>query len=226
MGDFFKGYYEPEVTRLIKEVLNPGDVIVDIGANVGVHTLVMAKEVGNKGKVYAFEPHPEISKRLLSNINLNKFNNVKVSNNALSNNTGELDFFVHNPKRLHKGQSTFYKEHLDGEARKIKVEVDTLDNFAEKNKLKKINLIKIDTEGNDFKVLQGTEEVIKNFSPNLIFEFEKDSWALADNSFDDAYNFLKDKDYEIYKICKNRKLKKINNTNYSNSMMTFSKKMI
>ena len=74
--DMAMGRYEPETTRLFKETVKPGMVVVDIGAHVGYYTLLAAKQVGPDGKVYAFEPEPGNHALLLKNIGMNGYDNV------------------------------------------------------------------------------------------------------------------------------------------------------
>ena len=221
---FFKGYYEPDVSNLLSKLLIPGNIVIDVGANVGIHTVLMAKKVTESGKVFAFEPHPEIADRLENNLNLNNYKFVKIIEKALSDKESKSNFYIYPKDNINKGISSLYKNHLEINHRKINIDVTTLDNFVKKNNVKKIDLIKIDTEGNDLKVLKGSEETIKKFSPHIIFEFEKNLWALAESTFSDIYDFLKEKNYKMYKICKQGKLKDINKNNYNNSMMVYAKR--
>src|SRR3990172_11374400 len=59
-----QGFYEPFLTGLVKQHTEPGDVVLDIGGNIGYYTLVFASLVGNEGKIYAFEPEPDLFKLL------------------------------------------------------------------------------------------------------------------------------------------------------------------
>ena len=82
------GKWEPRTTQFIKDNLKPGQIFVDVGANVGYYTLLASKIVGNSGKVYAFEPL-ELSWTVLSkNLGMNELKNVIVFFMALSNNSG------------------------------------------------------------------------------------------------------------------------------------------
>jgi len=88
------GYYEKEISLYIMSNLSPSDVFVDIGANSGYYTLLASKIVGEHGKVYSFEPHPDTYKRLVQNIMLNSLNNVHTFNYAASSFDGEGELFV------------------------------------------------------------------------------------------------------------------------------------
>lgn len=223
---FFKGYYEPEVTKVIKDNTKQGDIIVDVGANVGIHTTIMAKCVGSKGRVFAFEPHPKIANRLKNNIDLNNQNQVKIIKKGLSNEKKKVDFYIHKNDRTHKGNSTFYKDHLGRNKKKIKIEVNTLDNFINNNKkiIDNLNLIKIDTEGNDFNVLLGSKKTLNKFSPDIIFKYDNESWSLAGYDFEDAFHCLNQNDYKLFKIERNGNLTAVKNKSINNSAMIYAKK--
>src|SRR6266496_1746810 len=66
-----QGCYERELVEFLEAVLRPGMVAVDVGANIGCHTLVMAQAVGTQGRVFAFEPNPAMTERLRANLALN-----------------------------------------------------------------------------------------------------------------------------------------------------------
>lgn len=200
---FFWGYYEPKVTKLIKKYLNSGDVAIDVGANVGIHTLIMSKNVGT-GRVLAFEPQLDILKRLKSNIDLNDIKNIEVSSLALSNKEKEKVLYTHNNSFYNKGESSFYKEHANGKfSNKINVKVSTIDQVIKSKNIKSISLIKIDTEGEDLNIIRGAKETLNNFNPCIIFEYEKSSWSLANNTLKDAYKFFKKLGYNLYKVNNN-----------------------
>ena len=91
----------------MREILKPGMVVLDIGANIGYHTLISSKLVGNTGKIYSFEPEPHNFKLLLKNIEINEFKNIIPINKALSNNIGSTKLFldtqsenIHCPKKM------------------------------------------------------------------------------------------------------------------------------
>jgi len=78
--------------RLFRAFLRPGDVVVDVGANIGTHTLEAASLVGPGGRVYAVEAHPRTHRFLAANIRLNRFGNIITSNNAAGAEIGSITF--------------------------------------------------------------------------------------------------------------------------------------
>src|SRR3989344_942009 len=96
------GVYEPSQTELIKQEVKEGDTVLDIGANIGYYTLIFAKLVGPRGKVYAFEPDPKNFSLLKKNIKINSYDNVVLINKAISDKTEKIKlYFSSNNKASH-----------------------------------------------------------------------------------------------------------------------------
>ncbi len=134
---------------------------IDIGANVGKYSIILAKNPNIK--VIAFEPDPYNLEALKFNIVLNN-SPVVIKDIALSNKKGTASFFL-NPDN--QGNSSLLNSGQKGE--EIFVKTDTLDNVLKDNK-ERISLIKIDVEGFEAEVLQGARETIRKFHPKIIFE--------------------------------------------------------
>lgn len=141
------------------EVLRNGMNVIDIGAHIGVYTVLAAEKVGDTGKVVAIEPEPENYKQLLKNIELNNFRNVTPLNIALFNHEGYENLYL---SSLSGSHSLSAKENI---VSSIKVPLKTLDNLLEKLNLKKVDIIKIDTEGAEIPILKGAEKTLKT-NPN------------------------------------------------------------
>ena len=90
----FTNSYEKEQTILFRKLVDEGMNVVDIGANIGYYTLLAAELVGEKGKVFAFEPEPSNYDLLLRNVEINGYKNVTVVRKAVSNETGESSLFL------------------------------------------------------------------------------------------------------------------------------------
>jgi FkbM family methyltransferase len=154
----FQGYitlnWEKVTTEMFKEAVREGDVVVDIGANIGYFTLLAARLVGKTGKVYAFEPEPTNYNLLLKNIELNGYDNIVPVQKAVSNKSGVVRLFV---SEEDAGNSTIFQY---GEGRNfIEVEAVTLDEFFA-DKKRPINVIKMDAEGAEMAVLLGMDRII------------------------------------------------------------------
>jgi FkbM family methyltransferase len=145
----------------------------DVGAHIGEHTLLAARAVGNAGEIHAFEPSPDISSLLTSNVRLNGMDNVIVNQLAVSNAPKETTFEVFDEPaiccltpddaRVDANRSTI---------RQIHVSCTSLDEYSKGKRLP--NLIKIDVEGSELSVLDGMVNLLSreaNRAPTLIFEF-------------------------------------------------------
>ncbi len=149
-----KGGWEAETTRLFKELAKEGDVIIDIGANIGYYTLLASKIVGDSGKVYAFEPDPTNYRVLSSNIELNGCKNIVTEQKAISDANGSVTLYLDNKD---VGAHTIYK---NGKVkRQVVVDSVTLDEYF-KGKEYPINIIKMDIEGAEMAAIRGMGKII------------------------------------------------------------------
>jgi len=166
---------EPIISKFCK----PGMIAFDVGANIGEWTLTIANGVGAQGRVYSFEPTPFLFDALNKTVVANQFNQVIVSPYALSDKSKIMDFYIQYDEselldaRLSRlGSPADFKEWVtDGKkAKKIQVKTITLDEFAVKEKLERLDFIKIDAEGYESAIVEGGLTVLKKFRPNLILE--------------------------------------------------------
>jgi len=151
--------WEPKTTQFIKDNLKPGNVFVDVGANAGYFSVLASRIVGDKGRVYAFEPASDTYAVLLKNIQ--GLDNVHSYNVALSNYIGEANFYGGE----NTGQRGLSISPTNGTKILEKVKVTTLDNYNIKP-----DMIKIDTEGNEADVIKGAKDSIAD---NTILIVEK-----------------------------------------------------
>ena len=131
------GTYEPYTAEVISRVLKKGDTVLDIGANIGYFTLIYANQVGNNGKVYAFEPSPQNYSLLNKNITANGYKNVVVEQKAVSDQSSPIQFYL---SLRNNGQHSFFNTH--GDRKSIKVESVRLDDYFPPNTA--VDFIKID----------------------------------------------------------------------------------
>lgn len=152
--------YEKVEVNLFKKLVSRGMVVVDIGANIGYYTLIAANLVGDKGKVFAFEPDPENYTLLVKNIEVNGYKNIISVQKAVSNKTGTTNFFLY---EQNKGQHTIYEP--SSYWKSIVVESITLDDYFSEQQ-DSIDVIKMDIQGAEMLALLGMEKIIKQ-APRL-----------------------------------------------------------
>lgn len=158
-------------------------IAIDVGAHQGFYTTKLAREVGDGGRVYAFEPEPENYSVLCSNLELNHLNNVVPLQVALSDYDGEGSLFTyrneigwdsgkHFLRGSSKGQPYWDKPDMPVSLSEYEtiVEVKTLDTVLSSDPPHSLDLIKIDVEGSEHKVLKGASETLKHYSPKIVLE--------------------------------------------------------
>jgi FkbM family methyltransferase len=143
------GIFEPFETEIVKKEIKKGDIVLDIGANIGYYTLIFAKLVGEQGKVFAFEPEPDNFALLEKNVEINGYRNVVLVQRAVSNKTGEIRLYL---SEDNKGDHRIYDSH-DGR-KSIEVEAIRLDDYF-KNYDGRIDFIKMDIQGAEGGAIQG-----------------------------------------------------------------------
>lgn len=154
-------------TRLFRELLTPGMVVIDVGANIGYFSLLAATLVGSDGRVHAFEPDPVNCGLLRKNVRINRAANVKVVQAALSNNDEPVHLFLDS---RNKGDHRIWEP--TGESRtSITVKCMTLDHYLRETSTTP-KFIKIDVQGAEGRVLEGMKETLAETAPMyLILEF-------------------------------------------------------
>jgi FkbM family methyltransferase len=169
------GGWEPAAQRLMVQHVAPDSVAYDIGANIGIHTLLLSRLVGPHGQVYAFEPVPELYRRLCENVGLNP------------------SLPAARPVRLalgdRKGTAAFYTGHHAGAGHlaasgpetgdRILVDTSVLDDFVYGDHHAPPGFMKIDVEGAEGSVLAGAEQVLSSARPIVMVDLHSPSQDLA-----------------------------------------------
>ena len=195
--------WEKEESEFFKNIIKEGMNVVDIGANIGYFTLLFSKWIGNKGKVYSFEPDPSNFEILSKNICANRSKNVTAFQKALSNNDGKLSLFLCEKNKGDHRIFDFYAFEDDDKRKKIDVESVTLDSVLSD---KKIEVIKMDVQGAEYLVLEGMKETInKNSNLYLLTEFWPYAIEKSGHSPKDFIEVLRKMKFEI-SIIKNNKI--------------------
>lgn len=161
------GIWEPLETEVFRSKVGPGDVVVDVGANLGYYTLLAARLVGNAGHVYAFEPDPESFALLERNVALNGYENVTAVPLALGRAPGKLQLFLNAKNR---GDHRVYDP--TGKRRSVDVDVVTLDAYLKAHEVPRVDFLKIDTQGAECLILEGARKTVADQAGlTLVLEF-------------------------------------------------------
>ena len=195
---YLRGSYDLGIATVIKELVRPGMRVVDVGANVGAYTLLMAKRVGAQGRVATFEPNPEVYERLVANLRLNSFEErVELFHCALSSDSGTATLHLPRNDYSHRGIASLV-HYSDAQEASIEVPLMRLDDALAK--WDRVDLMKVDTDGDDYGVLMGAKKLIERNQPTVLFEFERDSWPDADARMAQLQHWLGGLGYRLYWI--------------------------
>ncbi len=199
------GTWEEFETNLFKKNIKHNDIVIDIGAHIGYYTLIAARLVGKKGRVYAFEPNPDTFQILKKNVKENDYKNVVLVNKAISDKDTEAKLF------LNKSNTGDHRLYDSRDNRKfIDVSTISLDSYF-KDKDKKIDLIKMDIQGSEVKAFKGGLKTIrKNKYIKIITEVWPMGINLSGNTINQYVDMLTNENFKFYEIDeKEKKLKDI-----------------
>ena len=190
------GIWEAFETDVMRQRIKPGDIFVDVGANIGYYTVVAATLVGSFGKVFAFEPDPTNFALLAKNSNINRLSNAWLINAAMTDSDADGKLFL-NPENC--GDHQIFD--ADGKRAAIPIRMLNGSNFLSSH-VRHINFIKIDTQGAEVGVLMGLAPIIKSSLPNLkmIIEFWPFGLRKAGHKGDELLDLILGFDFVSYSI--------------------------
>lgn len=186
---FKYGEWAENEISFLKNLIPQSGTVVDIGSNIGTHAIAFSELVGDRGIVLAFEPQRLAHQILCANIVLSGFTNIYTHWCALSDHSGYLEESKIDYRE--PGQNfgaVFFRENKESDFNYRSISVRKLDDFS----LEKCDLIKIDAEGMEEKVLSGSIQTIKNKRPIIYFEAAGWEWIQG------VEKFFSDKDYSLY----------------------------
>ncbi len=158
-GDWF----EDEI-KFLRRLVQPGQTVMDIGANVGVYALSLARRVGPTGQVWAFEPASATAELLAASITANGITWLQLQRQALSDHTGTAWLQTHGQSEL----NSLGPEQGPGE----EVPLTTLDTCLVEFSWKQVDVLKIDAEGEEERILAGGQRFFRELSPLVMFELK------------------------------------------------------
>jgi FkbM family methyltransferase len=170
---FLIGSFEPRTLRLYQKIIKPGHTVLDIGANVGSHTLPFAKLVGNSGRVVAYEPTAFAYGKLIVNVALNPELSQRIDPMQamlVGGSQSRLPPALFSSWPL-EDSIDLHEEHKGRLMDTSGASVVTLDDAVERLKLFKIDFLKIDVDGYEYEVLKGGLHTLKIHKPSIIMEF-------------------------------------------------------
>jgi FkbM family methyltransferase len=167
--DYWLGTYEPELQSALRELIPPGAIIFDVGANIGYVSLLLAKAAGESGKVFAFEALPSNVDQLRRNVALNNMQKrVMVIDRAVTRSSGPVNFLVHASGGMGKVAGSAGRE--DKYESEVSVLGISLDEFVYGQGNPAPQVVKMDIEGGEVLALPGMQRVLNEARPLMLME--------------------------------------------------------
>jgi FkbM family methyltransferase len=192
-------HHEVVIFDYYKDKLKEDSIVYDIGANIGIHTIGTSQLIGDKGKIICFEPDNSNLELLKQNIKFNKKESVcKVVNSAVGNCVGKVNFQLDLVSSATGTLSSIREISLQHEwtntkSMEITVDCVTIDSMVFENQLEPPNVVKIDVEGAESIVLEGMEQTMKKYHPDIVI----------DGITADSFSLLVEHGYSIFDLTEN-----------------------
>jgi FkbM family methyltransferase len=191
---YFEGSWEIETRDTLASILRPGMVALDVGANMGYYTLLFARLLGDNGLVVAFEPTAWACAKLLRNIELNGFTNIKVEKLALSDKSGTRQ--VAPDERAFRASWAF--SGAPARSATESVAFQTLDSYMHATDMATVDFIKIDVDGYEYRVVNGALETIRAHRPVVLIEIGGETMGQLGDSRQDLVALLDQLGYAFF----------------------------
>lgn len=193
---YFEKDYEKENIEFLTQHCKPEMTVIDIGAHLGLMSVIISKLIGSKGKIYSFEPTPKTFAIFKDIIQKNGGNNIIFPfNRAVSNFDGKMDFFVDENEGSNANSLVGRK---DKSRVSQEMEVVTLDSFVKEMKLDKLDLIKIDAEGSELDVLNGGLTTFKTFKPKIVLAIHPSLIRNNNQNIGEIFDLISNLNYDVH----------------------------
>jgi FkbM family methyltransferase len=205
----YRQRYERAETVFLRKKIHPNAICVDIGANVGYFTMLMAQAANAEGEVHTFEPIALNISLLRAGVELNGFTNVRINQCAVGNSTGTISF----SQSSDSAYSSIYDTERKSLDRTISVPIITLDDYIEREGIKRIDVLKADVEGAEGLVVDGASKLLADEGrrPTIIMlELEEQNIKTFGSSISLILNKMHSYGYQPYVV------------NESNEILPFS----
>lgn len=169
---FFLGKHEADLTWVIDNLLGDGDMVIEAGTDVGIHTVFMAKKIGPRGYIHGFDPLASAIADTQQNLKLNGLNNVILNQLALGELEGKATIYSFtNLPRSHSSLNDLGESHTLAQD----CSVTTIDKYVLDKSINQLKLIKLDIEGSEMPALRGAIDSISRMHPLVVVEANYDT---------------------------------------------------
>jgi FkbM family methyltransferase len=160
--------YEPHVTRLMRGLLLSHTCVIDVGANLGYYALLAAAMLDGRGRVHAFEPEPAVFSGLCRNAELSGLQNLRIAQAAVSDKDGHATLFL--PATPGDRMSSSLLPDMTEHGGEVRCRTVRLDTYCASSGIDRVDLLRIDAEGAEAKVLTGMGALLDRWSPDIVCE--------------------------------------------------------
>ncbi|MFJ2743604.1 FkbM family methyltransferase [Streptomyces sp. NPDC087440] len=193
------GVWEPHMTAWLKSRLGPGDVLVDVGANIGYFTVLGSRLVGSTGRVVAIEASPVFHRRVLQHLDLNGCENVRAINGAVADTTKPLTFVLASSNNMGANSIVPY----DGPAESaFTMDARPLPDLLEPDELARARVIKIDVEGAEGSVIRGLGPVLGQLRQDveIAVEVTPERMVKLGDSLEELLETMREHGFHTYRL--------------------------
>ena len=197
---YLTGAFQHSTVNAVVRLIRPGDTVLDIGANIGAMALFAAKTVGPNGRVICFEPTQMAKGKLLRNLDLNPElrGRVEVHQVELVDTPGRAPSTLNFASWPIQAASGRHPGHHGVAAESSGATAITLDEFCEQKGIDRIDVVKLDVDGNECGVLRGARRVLKQFRPRMVIELQPCVFGqTAPDRFEDFIELLRESGYAL-----------------------------
>ncbi|MFD6192379.1 FkbM family methyltransferase [Streptomyces sp. NPDC060275] len=193
------GAWEPHLTAWLRRRLRPGDGFVDVGANIGVFSVLAARLVGDAGRVVAVEASPDVHRRLVENVRLNALGNIRALNAAVSDRPRTLTFALASSRNTGANSIVPYDGPVESSFR---TEARPLPELLDPPEIATARVIKIDVEGAEGSVVRGLAPMLGALRPDaeIAVEVAPERMARLGDRVDDLLAVMRDAGFHVYRL--------------------------
>jgi len=198
---YYRGIYEEPIIHKMASITKPGMCFLDVGANIGVYSLVAAHNVGPSGRVLAVEPQSTVFRLLRDNVKMNNLTNVELFNCALGKTEEQAEIYLLD--EANDGASRMARLDSENVISSEEINVIPMEKILEDAGIDKIDVMKIDVEGAEMLVLEGAKSVFNRKKPQYIFVecIDKHLKMFGSSSYE-LLSFMKSYGYKTFKYHK------------------------
>lgn len=194
MCRFLSSQYEPDVWNWLKQRTVPGSIILDVGAQFGLYSMLATRHIGAEGRIFAFEPSPDTAAVLGRHLKNNGMTDrVEIVQAAVGPEEGEVTFYM---AGTHPSNTLAPTTVDPVKLTPVKVKAITVDGFCRQRQLKP-TILKIDVEGWELQVLRGATEVVQDPALTICVEMHPYAWESAGYTAAEFTSFVEANGFEI-----------------------------